>query len=164
MKKLFLILVLMIFCLTVFGQNKVQSKNSFKSEATEIIDMTQIHVDRTGVVYDWRLSNSPCNGCGSFYYAITRTPETDIEGKYYYYILAWSNSYYGNGILATTYIQDIDVDVILSDDSENHVLGPFYVIIKPKTTTDDGIVYVGHVWSTEPDIIIKMRWGSVQVY
>ena len=166
MKKIVLIITLIFVSLGLFCQiqQKVQT-NIMYNEVTEIFNTTQIHVDRTGVMYDWRLSNPACNGCGSFYYAITRTLSPDDLGRYYFYLLIQSNSYYGNGVLATTYIKGFNMDVSLSDGSQVHVIGPLEsILIEPSKMLGDLPKYVAHVWSTETDIVIYVDWTSVQAF
>lgn len=166
MKRLGLLILLGLFGLVAFGQKKVQMQHdNYMTDINEILKSTNIHTDRTGCLYDWRLSNPACNGCGSFYYAITRTFKPEEDGRYYYYLIMQSNSIYGNGILATSYIQNINVSVILADGETIHVLGPFYALVQPIQQSEDlGARYIAHIWSTEPDIIIEVTWGSVQAY
>jgi hypothetical protein len=164
MKKI--LLVLMMICGSLlYGQSVQQKQQDYMTDVDEILYSTQIHIDRTGTSYDWRLSNPACSGCGSFYYAITRTEWPDEEGKYYYYLIMQSNSIYGNGILATSYVQDIHVHVVLTNGENVHVLGPFYALVTPMQTGDEsGARYVANLWSLEPDIVIIVEWDSVTAY
>ena len=75
-----------------------------------------------------------------------------------------SNSIYGNGVLATSYIQDIHVHVILESGDDVHVLGPFYALVTPVQSGELGARYVAHIWSVESNIVINVTWGSIQAY
>ena len=166
MKKILALILLMWIGATVFSQEMKQQnvRSKSKSEAAQLMETTQTHVDRFGATYDWRKSNVECAGCGSFYYAVTRTPEPDYEGKYYYYLFFWSNSFYGNGTQASSYVTGVSVDAILSSGESVHVFGPVDILAKPVTDYFDGVTYVGYVWGLEPDMVISVLWTSVQAY
>lgn len=164
MKKLFFIIWFVLSFGIIFSQEqKIQTKSNDIS-VEEILKTTIIHKDRTGVDYNWKLSNPACNGCGSFYYSIVRTPNADYDNRYWYYLLIWSNSYYGNKTLASSYITGLNIDVILADNTKHRVLESAWILALPKTQYFNGMSYAAKIWSTENDIIINVTWDKVEVY
>jgi len=160
MKKIGLFILLALFSLMSFSQ--VQEKQ--KSNVEIILETTGIHLDRQGNEYDWKMSNETCYGCGAFRWAVTRTHKIDEEGKYWFYVLIWSNSFYENGLLTSSYITGMHLHVRTADNLEHHVLGPFWVLAPPKTDLFQGITYAAHVWSYEPEIIVDLLWDKVEAY
>lgn len=148
--KTFRIILLLLFFLFSCFQLKAQ--------------VMQTHVDKTGYLYDWKLSNRPCNGCGSFYISVTRTVSPDAKGLYWFYIYFWNNSFYSNGGVASTYIRDIEVYGINKEGERILILKPFYLIIFPKTENFDGYNLGARLFSTNPQQIFSITWGQVIAY
>ena len=63
---------------------------------------------------DWKIENA--GQWSSFYWGVSRTQYPDFQGKYYYYVYFYSNSYFGtksrdgaNYDRAITYIRDVRI-------------------------------------------------------
>lgn len=147
MKKLLIILIVLF------------SFFSFESKA-----QTQVHVDRTGYVYDWKLSNQACYGCGSFYVSVERTTYADEKGLYWFYVYFWNNSYYGNGNIASTYVTNINVYGVDVKRGKYLITGPFYFVVLPKTNSFDGYNLAATIYSYDPYQVLNITWGQVTAY
>lgn len=124
----------------------------------------QIHVDKTGYSYDWKLSNKACNGCASFYVQICRTKSYAKNGYYTYYVYFYSNSFYANGHIASTYIIDINIFIVDASGYRQKILGPFWVLAPPKSDYSDGVYLGATLYSKDPYQIINVTWGQFSVY
>jgi len=123
-----------------------------------------IHFDKNGQSYDWRLSNAACNGCGSFYYLINKSIQRDYNDNYYFYVYFWSNSFYGNGVLGSSYINDIRIYYIDNNNNKVLLVGPYYFLALPKNDNFNGYNLGATLWSKDQGMIVYLEWGSVTTY
>lgn len=124
----------------------------------------KVHQDNIGTNYVWNLSNAPCYGCGSFYVSVWDDPQVGVNGYYTFYVYAWSNSYFGTGLAANSYISDINIYYLDMSGRQSHILGPFYKIATPKKVGFDGYSVVAILYSTDPKQIIHITWGQIMSY
>jgi len=134
MKKILSILLL-IFCLSFPSEIKAQSQP-------------------TVTYIDWQLSNNACNGCAAFYWKANRTyfPTQQI---YKFDLWFSSNSFYSNGVWASTYLGGI---IIYSDDIPMNA-NSFWLLFKDQSTSGLSTFY-----STNPNPYIKITWQNLTVY
>ncbi len=125
---------------------------------------TQIHIDHNNVTYNWRSSGQSGYGLGCFYICVTRTTEPDAKGLYWFYFYAWSNSFYSNGLVASTYITNININAVDINGRQIHLVGPYYFLAYPKTTTFNGYNLAGTMYSPDPQQIFNITWGTVTPY
>ena len=123
-----------------------------------------IHIDETGYVYDWELSNQTCYGCGSFYVSTWNAPQQSKSGYYTFYVYFWSNSFYANGSAANSYVTNINITFISKNGQKTHILGPFYILAAPKSNNFNGYNLVATLYSNNPKQIINISWGGVIAY
>ena len=135
MKKILSILLL-LFCLTFTSEIKAQNQPAV---------VTYI---------DWQLSNNACNGCAAFYWKANRTyfPNQQV---YKFDLWFSSNSFYNNGIWASTYLGGI---IIYSDNTQMNA-NSFWLLFKDQSTSGLSTFY-----STNPNPYIKMTWQNLTVY
>jgi hypothetical protein len=86
-----------------------------------------INITQNRVSGDWAVFGNACAGCASYYFKITRTQNFILaeDGRYYYYYFFWfySNSYYGSGQPASTYLTN--VNAYLNND---HIINVPYIL------------------------------------
>lgn len=116
-----------------------------------------------GYYNTWLLSNESCYGCGSFYVMIVNNPN-QVDGYYYYDIYFWSNSFYGNGYAANTYIKPVNIYAVSPDGYNKLVLTFSYAVVPPKSNSFNGYFYVGYVYSMSPSQKIKINWSSASAW
>lgn len=125
---------------------------------------TTIHIDRTGYKYDWALSNEARYGQGSFYLKVERTIFPNEKGYYFFYVYFYSNSFYLNGQLASTYITDVNMYMISPMGYKQQITKPFYVLVPPKSNAFNGVYKGAYLYSTDPKQIIEITWESISAY
>ena len=123
-----------------------------------------VHTDRNGLTYNWQLSNQACYGCGSFYLAILRDNIPDEKGVYKLYVYFWSNSFYANGLKASTYITNINIYAVDAQGNKKLLLQPFWFLVKPKTDSFDGYNLIATISTTDPQQIISITYEGAQAF
>jgi len=95
----------------------------------------------------WKVENK--GEWGSFYWGVTRAEYPDYNGKYFYYVYCYSNSYFNskrdnyNYDKATTYISGINL-------SMKEYKTDYYGTLKYSTTVDVHIEYATCDWTHAP--------------
>ena len=146
MKKILLILLL-FFCFNVKSQNNVV-----------------VHVDKNGTSYNWKQFGQTCNGCPSFFMAVYRTNFPDQKGLYYFYVYFYSNSFYNNGTKCSTYLNNINIYALNESGVSQLILGPFYLLVKPKNEMFDGYNIGATLYSTDPAQVLNINVGQINIY
>lgn len=113
----------------------------------------KVQAEQTEVYLPWRLTNDGCFGCASFYWLVNRTYLP--TGNYKFEIWFYSNSYYTNGVWASTYVQGLYFNV----DGYNLYNDPSWLLFKDKYTSGLSTFY-----TVNPYPVIKMTWSSMRVY
>ena len=128
------------------------------------VSKTVVHSDRNGMVYDWKLSNQACYGCGSLYVSILRDSKPNEKGLYYFYVYLWSNSFYANGLKASTYVTNINVYAGNGDGGKTSVLTIPYFVAKPKTDIFSGYNLIATLYGADPTQVWFITWVQIQAY
>lgn len=102
---------------------------------------------------DWQLSNKGCYGCPSFYWKTSRS-STKINGYWKYDLWFSSNSYYQNGILSSTYVNGITLNV------DGYLVTSNIWLIFKDTYTNQLLSF----YSVNYQPIIYLSWEGVRIY
>lgn len=161
MKRLLFIILLFFFGFQIMAQNKY-----YEQKKQEIIDDgAKVHKDIKGHTYEWTTSNKTCNGCASFYHKIMRDEKRDKHGLYYtYYVYFYNNSFYKNGVLASTYIKDIKIYRIYPGKFKKLAFEAEYILIPSKSDDWDGVMFVAAFTSRFARQVIEIAWEELIVY
>ena len=124
MKKIILLLVL-IFC-SMFGYSQTASPNDY---------------------IPWQLSNQGCYGCASFYWKVTKTGTQ-------YDVWFTSNSFYQNGVYASTYLWGIKLFV-----DNVQINQPMWLLFK-ECYTNKLLTFS----SANPQPTVILMWEGIKVY
>ena len=115
MKKLIFIILLSIVSFIATAQNNPYQQKQSNFFYPQPGSVTTINLTDNPVQNGWAIIGSPCSGCASFFYQITRTTQVHLAENgiyyYYYYFLFFSNSYYTDGLPAPTYLTDVTFTV-----------------------------------------------------
>ena len=103
---------------------------------------------------DWQLSNEGGYGVPSFYWKVTRSIRTNTLGQYKYDVFFFSNSFYNNGIEASTYVWGLSMNA----DGYNVCNGVWLVF---KEAYSNNLVSF-YSYNTQPNIIIT--WEGLSIY
>jgi hypothetical protein len=146
MKKL-LILICLIFTYLNANSQQTPDPNIQKSNIT----LNQID-------NGWSKWGNACGGCPSFFYKILRNDykvqREDGNYYYYYYVYFYSNSYYSNGLLASTYLTNVNFYI-----NNNLILNLKYILIPPRQT-----YYACYIYATISDARISFLAEKINVY
>jgi hypothetical protein len=123
-------------------QKQVWTKSSFEQN------------ESTVVYIPWRLTNDGCFGCASFWWLVNQT-YIPSQGQYRYDIWFSSNSYYANGVLASTYVQGLYFNI----DGYNLYQEPSWLLFKEKFNST-----LTSFYSSNPTPVVHMTWSSMKVY
>ena len=135
MKRFILALLLTLFTVgisfsqnypnSMYQQQQVQQKWAPNPNNIQLANITLNQVQN-----GWALQGSPCAGCPSYYYQVLETPQPyqaeDGQYYYYYFFKFFSNSFYGNGGQASTYLNQINYFV-----DGNQVHFDQYILVPP---------------------------------
>jgi hypothetical protein len=127
---------------------------------------------QTKVYQDWKVENE--GEWASFYWGVSRSNYPDYQGKYYYYVYFYSNSYFNtkadgyNHDKAITYIRNIKLYMY----QYKYVNGKKYKyntieVELPYHTCDwfhDPSVYAAWFWSYSPNVKILMTFDKASVF
>lgn len=123
-----------------------------------------IHSDRNGMLYDWKLSNQACYGCGSLFLCVLKDKTTNAKGLYQFYVYLWSNSFYANGLKASTYVTNITIFAVNGNGDKTSILNIPYFVAKPKTDIFNGWNLISTVTGADPQQVMQVTWGGIQAY
>lgn len=112
----------------------------------------------------WVQVGSSCYGCSSFYLMVVNetTPRTD--GLYYYNVYLWSNSFYNNGYVSSTYIKTIKIYSKDISGTETFLLKLDYALIPPKSDYFDGVYHLAYLYSYSARETIKITWFDKTIW
>lgn len=110
---------------------------------------------QTTVIYtDWRLSNDGCYGCASFYWKVNKTYIPTYQ-TYQYDVCFYSNSFYANGVWASTYVWGLLVNV----DGYYIHKEPSWLLFKEAMSNQ-----VTSFYSVNANPNIVLTWQGIKLY
>jgi len=112
----------------------------------------------------WIQVGNTCYGCSSFFIKVINTTRPDSKGLYYYDVYLWSNSFYSNGYVGSTYVKNIKVYAKDISGAETFILKLDYALVPPKSDYFNGHYYLAYVYSTSARQIIKIKWDNIEVW
>lgn len=100
----------------------------------------------------WQLSNAGCFGCASFYWKVTKTVDSNV-GSNRYDVWFSSNSFYPNGVFASTYVWGIQLYV-----DGKLLQEPAWLLFKEP--------YYNPLFSFEshPQPVVALSWEGLKIY
>lgn len=123
---------------------------------------------------DWAIENP--NQWGSFYWAVTREPQPNLEGRYFYYVYFYSNSLFNtksdgvNYDRASTYIRGINIQMeerIKNPHGNDYITYNVYNLQIPYFTCDyyfDKYNYVAYFYSASPFNNFKVTFDKASAF
>lgn len=120
-------------------------------QSNQMVEYTQ-QQPVTQVYVDWQLSNQGCLGCASFYWKVNRTP---LANGWQFDIWWYSNSFYENGVRASTYVSGILVNV------DGYLLrkDPVWILFKDQYSNQ-----LTSFVSMNSNPKIYITWGAITIY
>jgi len=112
----------------------------------------------------WNVSNPPCYGCSSIYVMVVNTKVPDKSGFYFYDIYLWSNSFYTNGYVASSYVKNINFYMVDPHGTQKYILNVDYALVPPKSQYFNGSYYLGYIYSVSAKQTIKLTWSEINVW
>jgi len=112
---------------------------------------------------NWYQCQESGRGKPSFFVSIGFTGKKANDGFYYYDVFFFNNSLYENGKECSTYIKNLKYYVWYNN-KWVLVFTQDYALVKPKTTSYDGIYHAVYVYNLEKIKKIKITWGETYTY
>lgn len=128
---------------------------SFKINA-----QNKITIDNTNYNV-WIQCSESGYGRSSFFLATTQEYSNYL---YYYKIYLYNNSFNFSGFEVPTYLEGIKVSAYTVENGKytwKNILNIEYALIKPKSLTYDGSYYLGYIYSSDPNQMIKITWDKI---
>lgn len=112
----------------------------------------------------WYQVGNTCYGCSSFFIMVVNEPTPTIDGRYYYNIYLWSNSFYNTGYVSSTYLKNVKFYLKDITGVQTFVFKMDYALVPPKSDYFDGIYHIAYVYSGSARQIIKMTWEDIGIW
>jgi len=167
MKRIFLILGFLLFSVICMGQVQMQNKINSPYQQRSIqyfvpdyntVPQVNITMNQVPGLNGWAQIGTACAGCPSYFFKVTRTSTMyrAEDGLQYYYFFFYfhSNSYYGNGNPASTYLTDINFYI-----DQQWLLKVDYLLLYPNT-----VVMGAWIRSQNPNSMLHFAATQMMVY
>jgi hypothetical protein len=137
---------LLMFVMYTSTEAQVQTKTYYKNSNN--------YQPGVGTYIDWQLTNQGCYGCASFYWMVNRSFIPSMN-QYRFDMWFYSNSYYTNGVWASTYVQGLYFNV----DGYFLYKDPSWLLFREKYSSTYTSFYTSNATP-----VIKISWSSMSVY